>query len=557
MYKWLKKQKAPKLPKLSKQEIQKRIDEWKASPLSDISHLTTDRSFFPITPIGTSDSIIIQSRCIGEPTPQLIVSLPPVESSTPVSPTPPMKVVDFCSSDYLNMSRDSKLIDMSRKVIEKYGVGSCGPRGFYGTMTSHLRLEEAFSKFLGTDASICYALGYATSASVIPAFSKQSDIIIADNNCSMGLKSGIRLSRSFVVWCDMWDLEDLQRGLNEAEIMFKKLEKKNSRSVIPQWIRQSMNFQPSTRKFIVFDSISPKSGKVCNFPILHEIAEKYGYRMCMDETESIGVLGKHGKGVTEYWTERLLDEWEQARKREKRDESEPRRRGEVEKEKVSPLPPSGYTSRDVSFTTLALSSSFGSVGGICVGSHEVIEHQRLNGLGYVFSASAPPFLAEVPAQVAEDLSAGKCEAQLKRLQHNISVLRDTIMHQEHAEGNNLHVRSDRMSPCVHVSIDVGVSQCSCDSDSPHALCSVCKTHIINMIWRKMLLKGYCIDRNFPVNAPSIPVEGEKEEEGVSVSIRVSSEHSLAQLKGVVRELQSVSESIRSDVSSGAGVGRAE
>lgn len=33
-----------------------------------------------------------------------------------------------------------------------------------------------------------------------------------------------------------------------------------------------------------------------------------------------------------------------------------------------------------------------SIGGFCVGSSFIIEHQRLSGLGYCFSASLPPFL---------------------------------------------------------------------------------------------------------------------------------------------------------------------
>ena len=28
-----------------------------------------------------------------------------------------------------------------RKTVEKYGIGSCGPRGFYGTIDVHLTLE--------------------------------------------------------------------------------------------------------------------------------------------------------------------------------------------------------------------------------------------------------------------------------------------------------------------------------------------------------------------------------------------------------------------------------
>lgn len=42
----------------------------------------------------------------------------------------------------------------------------------------------------------------------------------------------------------------------------------------------------------------------------------------------------------------------------------------------------------------SLESGVGSIGGFCVGSHFIIEHQRLSGLGYCFSASAPPLLAQ-------------------------------------------------------------------------------------------------------------------------------------------------------------------
>ena len=40
-----------------------------------------------------------------------------------------------------------------------------------------------------------------------------------------------------------------------------------------------------------------------------------------------------------------------------------------------------------------LEYGIGSIGGFCVGSSYVVEHQTLAGLGYCFSASLPPMLA--------------------------------------------------------------------------------------------------------------------------------------------------------------------
>jgi len=41
----------------------------------------------------------------------------------------------------------------------------------------------------------------------------------------------------------------------------------------------------------------------------------------------------------------------------------------------------------------SLECAMGTIGGFCVGTTFVIDHQRLSGLGYCFSASQPPLLA--------------------------------------------------------------------------------------------------------------------------------------------------------------------
>ena len=69
-------------------------------------------------------------------------------------------------------------------TIDKYGVGSCGPRGFYGTIDVHLNLEEQLAKFMQTQETIIYAYDLATVPSILPAFANAKDIIICDEVCS-------------------------------------------------------------------------------------------------------------------------------------------------------------------------------------------------------------------------------------------------------------------------------------------------------------------------------------------------------------------------------------
>lgn len=49
------------------------------------------------------------------------------------------------------------------------------------------------------------------------------------------------------------------------------------------------------------EGISASSGTVCNLPKIMELHQKYGVRIFLDESLSIGALGKTGRGVTELY----------------------------------------------------------------------------------------------------------------------------------------------------------------------------------------------------------------------------------------------------------------
>lgn len=42
---------------------------------------------------------------------------------------------------------------------------------------------------------------------------------------------------------------------------------------------------------------------------------------------------------------------------------------------------------------MSAGNALASTGGFCVGTREIVDHQRLSGLGYCFSAALPPYLA--------------------------------------------------------------------------------------------------------------------------------------------------------------------
>lgn len=55
------------------------------------------------------------------------------------------------SFDFLGLSQNDSIKLVAKEALEFYGCGSCGPRGFYGTVDKHIEFERAIAKFLGAE----------------------------------------------------------------------------------------------------------------------------------------------------------------------------------------------------------------------------------------------------------------------------------------------------------------------------------------------------------------------------------------------------------------------
>lgn len=88
-------------------------------------------------------------------------------------------VLNVGATSFLCLDKEERIIESALKSMDKYGVGSCGPRGFYGTIDVHLEFEERLAKFLEVEETITYSYGFSTIASAIPSYAKRADIIYA------------------------------------------------------------------------------------------------------------------------------------------------------------------------------------------------------------------------------------------------------------------------------------------------------------------------------------------------------------------------------------------
>jgi serine palmitoyltransferase len=131
--------------------------------------------------------------------------------------------LNLTSYDFLGLSDKEKIHQKAVDALRKYGVGACGPPGFYGTIDVHLELERALAQFLGTEEAIIYAQAYSTISGVIPAFAKRHDILVVDDGVNFAVQKGVQISRSTVRYFKHNDMVDLERVLQEIKQEDKKV----------------------------------------------------------------------------------------------------------------------------------------------------------------------------------------------------------------------------------------------------------------------------------------------------------------------------------------------
>ena len=262
----------------------------------------------------------------------------------------PQSVLNFATLDYLATSSSASLRNTALDALEYYGCGSCGPRGFYGTIDAHLEAEEAVSNFLGTEGAILYSDGASASTSTLAAFAKRGDLLIVDEGVNEALLVGINLSRANVRYFRHNDMKDLRRILEKVQQQDVSLKRKAT----------------DQRRFLVVEGMYRNWGTLAPLKEIVALKEEFHYRLIIDDSHGIGTLGQSGRGSLEH----------------------------------AGLKPMVHCE----ILTFSLENALGSVGGMTVGSEEVVDHQRLSGAGYCFSASAPPFLSKV------------CVESIKRLQ---------------------------------------------------------------------------------------------------------------------------------------------
>ncbi|CAN8074290.1 unnamed protein product [Agarophyton chilense] len=298
--------------------------------------------------------------------------------------------LDFATNDFLGLRSHRAVKRAAADAMRDYGCGACGPRGFYGTTDLHLQCEHDIAHFCRASNAILYSFGAATANSTIPAFCKRGDVVVVDSHINFALYSGVKLSRANMLTFEHNNMPSLEAALKRV-------------------CQHHHHKNHTQRRFIVVEAIYANSGHMA--PLHHIVAlkNKYKFRILVDESFSLGVLGNTGRGALQHFN---------------------------------------IQRTDVEITTADLGNAMASVGGFCVGNTEVVEHQRLSGAGYCFSASQPPFLAAA-ATAALTVVQQEGESLVSRLQHNITLMQ-SLLDERQLNKAGWYIDGDQCSPMLFV-----------------------------------------------------------------------------------------------------------
>lgn len=345
---------------LTDKEKEELIEEWTPDPL--------------VPPVPQDHPALHYSIVSGEPGKKIVVN--------------DKECINLASFNFLGLLNNKRVKKVALESLAKYGVGTCGPRGFYGTFDVHLELEEQIARFMRCEEAIIYAYGFSTIASAIPAYSKRGDIIYVDEAVCFAIQKGLQASRSNVIYFRHNDVADLERLLQQQQQEDRKNPKK-ARVV---------------RRFLVVEGLYINTGDVCPLPDLVRLKYQYKVRIFLEESLSFGVLGETGRGVTEHF---------------------------------------GVNIDDIDLISANMENALASIGGFCCGRSFVIDHQRLSGQGYCFSASLPPLLA---AAAMEALSiVEECPDIFGELRK-----RSKHMHRALQDVPGLLLCGESLSPAIHL-----------------------------------------------------------------------------------------------------------
>lgn len=183
------------------------------------------------------------------------------------------KLLNFCSNDYLGLSKHPYLLQRSIEYLQTYGMGSTASRLICGNFTCIEQVEKKLAGLKQAEASLIVASGFQANVSLLPAITDRDSLILSDQLNHNSLILGSRLARCRIGVYRHNDMQHLDQLLEENRAGNR------------------------ARAIIVTESVFSMDGDACDLDALEVLAEKYDAMLVVDEAHATGVMGERGMGL--------------------------------------------------------------------------------------------------------------------------------------------------------------------------------------------------------------------------------------------------------------------
>lgn len=269
------------------------------------------------------------------------------------------EVLNMCANNYLGLADNPEVIQAAKASYDKWGFGLSSVRFICGTQQIHKELERKISEFLCTDDAVLYSSCFDANGGLFETLLTAEDAVVSDALNHASIIDGIRLCKARRFRFKNCDMQDLEEKFKEA--------------------------QSSRFRLIATDGVFSMDGIVANLKGICDLAEKYDALVMVDDSHSVGVLGKSGKGTHEHC---------------------------------------GVTERVDIITGTFGKALGGASGGYTAGRKEIIDILRQRSRPYLFSNTVSPAIVATSLKVIDMLSTSTelCE----RLRENTKYFRDKM-----------------------------------------------------------------------------------------------------------------------------------
>ena len=186
------------------------------------------------------------------------------------------EVINLCANNYLGLSGHRELVEAGKVALDRYGYGMSSVRFICGTQTEHKELETRLSTFLGMEDTILYSSCFDANAGLFETLLGQEDAIISDALNHASIIDGIRLCKAKRYRYANNDMADLEKQLQDADMAGARY------------------------KMIATDGVFSMDGYIANLKEICDLADKYNALVMVDDSHSVGFMGKNGRGTHEH-----------------------------------------------------------------------------------------------------------------------------------------------------------------------------------------------------------------------------------------------------------------